>query len=169
MVNLIFTEIKFEDLEFLNHVRNLFAKDFLHDSREFTQKNTEDWYNKIKPNYWIIKLDNKRIGYFRITSHSIENKNLYIGADLHPDYQGKGLAFTSYMIFLNILFEKYDLNKISLEVLSTNLRAIKLYQKIGFIQEGIKREEIKKSDKYIDSVIMSILKNEWNQISKNKS
>ena len=65
------------------------------------------------------------------------------------------------MQFIPHLFEKLDLHKISLEVLATNNRAINLYKKVGFKEEGTKREEILKKDQWVDSIIMSILKPEW--------
>ena len=46
-------------------------------------------------------------------------------------------------------------------MLSTNSRAYNLYKKLGFIQEGIKRQEVFKQDQFIDSIIMSILKTEY--------
>lgn len=157
------------DLEFLNKVRNQNALEFLHDSRTFTLLQTTEWFTKTKPDYYLILVENLPAGYFRITNHSVVNKNLYIGADLAEEYQGKGLAYQAYSYFLPYLFEEYTLNKITLEVLSTNRRAINLYYKLGFITEGVKRQEVLKGTEYIDSIIMSILKNEYNgNILENK-
>jgi RimJ/RimL family protein N-acetyltransferase len=62
---------------------------------------------------------------------------------------------------LDTLFTELDLNKVSLEVLETNLRAIHLYKKLGFVIEGVKREEVKTSSgDYVDSIVMSLLKEE---------
>jgi RimJ/RimL family protein N-acetyltransferase len=55
------------------------------------------------------------------------------------------------------------LNKISLEVLSNNIIALNLYKKLGFVTEGIKRQEVYKNNQWVDSIIMSILKNEYNE------
>ena len=47
------------------------------------------------------------------------------------------------------------IEKISLGVFSTNERAIALYKKMGFVEEGRKINEIKLNDKqYIDDVLM---------------
>jgi len=46
-------------------------------------------------------------------------------------------------------------------VLETNQRAINLYNKLGFIKEGVKREEVLKNNKWINSIVMSILKSEY--------
>jgi RimJ/RimL family protein N-acetyltransferase len=108
----------------------------------------------------LIKKNGNRIGYFRTSNYSEDNKNIYIGADLHSDYRGKGLGYTSYAQFIPYLFNSLKLNKISLEVLSTNMNAIKLYKKLGFVEEGIKRQEVYKNGKWVDSIVMSMLKTE---------
>lgn len=158
-----FTKITYEDLGFLNGVRNLYAKEFLHDSRTFSLFETHTWFHNTKPNYWIIWEEDERAGYFRLSNHSKENRNIYIGADIHPGFAGRGLGYKAYKEFMAYLFKEseYDLHKISLEVLATNSRAIHLYKKLGFVQEGCKRQEVLKGDTYVDSIIMSILKKDF--------
>jgi diamine N-acetyltransferase len=160
-MNIEYKKIDVTDLEFLNKVRNEYASEYLHDSRTFSLEETINWYNKTNPDFWMILLDGVNVGYFRLSNHSKENKNIYIGADIAPEYTGKGIAKEAYSKFIPNLFSMYDLNKISLEVLSTNIRAISLYNKLGFEYEGTKREEVLKNEKWIDSIIMSILKSKY--------
>ena len=156
-----FIKLTLDDLPFLTEVRNEYALEYLHDSRIFTLEETIDWFKKTNPMFWVIWYNNERIGYFRTSNYLPENKNIYIGADLHKDFCGKGLAYDSYVRFIQLIFEIYDLHKISLEVLSTNQRAINLYKKLGFKIEGVKREEVLKNGIWIDSILMSILKDEY--------
>jgi RimJ/RimL family protein N-acetyltransferase len=163
--NMFFSKIQLDDLSFLCNVRNAYAKEFLHDSRTFTLNEVISWFNTTNPDFWIIWINDERIGYFRLSNWSKENHNIYIGADIHPNFTGKGLGFSSYKKFMKFLFSKespYNLNKITLEVLATNSRAHHLYKKLGFVEEGRKREEVLKDDTYIDSIIMSILKKDFN-------
>lgn len=155
------TKLSYNDLQFLQEVRNLFAEEFLHDSRKFTIQETTNWFIENSPAYWVIKVNGEKIGYFRTSNHSIVNKNIYIGADIHPNYQGKGYAQEAYKMFIPMIFAEYDLHKISLEVLATNQRAIHIYKKLGFVYEGTKRQEVLKNGKYVDSIIMSILRDEF--------
>ena len=71
-----------------------------------------------------------------------------------------GVATESYKKFIPYIFKTFNLNKISLEVLSDNKKAIHLYKKLGFTIEGIKRQEVLKKHGYVDSIVMSILKSE---------
>lgn len=162
-MDLNFRRIQKEDVNFVNEVRNQYAKEFLHDSRTFSYSETLHWFENQNPNYWIILLGEEKVGYFRLSNYSSINKNIYIGADISPKFKGKGYGKLSYQKFLPFVFENYSVHKISLEVLSTNHLAISLYRKLGFIQEGIKREEVLKNDEWVDSIVMSILETELNE------
>jgi RimJ/RimL family protein N-acetyltransferase len=156
-----FEKITENDLEFVNFARNMYAAEFLHDSRTFTLNETKEWYKKTNPDYLIIYYYDTRIGYVRLSNYSEQNKNIMVGADIAPEYRGQGLGKLTYQKLIPYLFEKYSLNKISLEVLSTNIVALELYKKIGFKYEGTKRQEVFKNGKWIDSIVMSILKSEY--------
>lgn len=158
--DLKFKKLEADDLPFLNEVRNECAEKYLHDSRKFTIDQTVEWFYRTEPNYYIILLGEDKIGYFRLTNYSEVNKNIYIGADLRADVRSKKLGFLAYSKFIPYLFESLNLNKITLEVLSTNEIAIKLYRKLGFTIEGVKRQEVLKNGIFVDSIIMSLLKSE---------
>ena len=153
-------QMELEDVEFFNETRNL-SKEMLHNNEAYSLEESKSWFAEQNPMFYVIYYNSDKIGYFRTSNFSKKNKNIYIGADLHPDFRGKGFAFLAYKKFIDYLFETLDLNKISLEVLSINKIAYNLYKKLGFIEEGIKRQEIKRENEYIDSIIMSILKKEW--------
>lgn len=161
-MNISFKKMNLNHLEFINTVRNQYSNEYLHDSRKFTLEETKNWYYKSNPDFWMILLDDITVGYFRLSNYSKQNKNIYIGADIAPEYTGKGIAKEAYKKFIPHLFTMYGLNKISLEVLETNQRAINLYNKLGFVNEGVKREEVIKNGKWVNSIMMSILKKEFN-------
>jgi RimJ/RimL family protein N-acetyltransferase len=159
-------------LKFINEVRNEYAAKFLHDGRVFSVEQTKNWFYSIvcyykKPEgYWIINDTNQsnnftKIGYVRVSNYSIQNQRLMIGIDISPAFSGKGYATKSFYKIIPYLFKTYNLNKISLEVLSDNDRAIHLYNKIGFKKEGVKRQDIVKNGIWLDSIIMSIIKSEY--------
>jgi RimJ/RimL family protein N-acetyltransferase len=156
-----FRTVKESDAGFINKIRNTYADTYLHDSRTFTVTETTKWIKDTSPEYFIINYLGVDVGYFRTSNYNSTNNNIYVGCDISSDFTGQGLGYLVYLSFLNFLFKKYDLHKISLEVLSTNARAIHLYHKLGFILEGTKREDVKKKEEYIDSLIYSILKPEF--------
>ncbi len=58
-------------------------------------------------------------------------------------------------------FDTLNLNRIYLRVLETNPRAIRAYEKAGFTHEGRQRQAWYKDGRYLDFLVMSILKEEF--------
>lgn len=58
-------------------------------------------------------------------------------------------------------FETLNLNRIYLTVYETNPRAVRAYEKAGFVREGVQRQAIYRNGRYIDMILMSILRAEW--------
>ena len=73
----------------------------------------------------------------------------------------KGVGTEAISLFVQYGMEKLELHKISLEVFSFNLRAKKVYQKVGFKLEGIKREDFLYNSEYIDTKIYGMLKTDY--------
>ena len=119
-MDLILRKMIKRDLEFVNRVRNEYAAEYLHDSRTFTLDETKQWFKKTKPTYQVIVYDRKKVGYVRITNHCDRNKNVMIGLDIAPEYTGRGIGKMVYDKLLELFFNDYGMNKISLEVLETN-------------------------------------------------
>jgi RimJ/RimL family protein N-acetyltransferase len=65
-------------------------------------------------------------------------------------------------LLLEYGFNTVNLNRIELETYVFNVRALKSYNKLGFTEEGRKRQHIWINGKYHDVIIMSILAEEWN-------
>lgn len=50
---------------------------------------------------------------------------------------------------------KHNISKLNLEVFSSNVNAIKAYEKIGFVEEGRKKNQFKIDGLYVDDVLMT--------------
>ena len=79
----------------------------------------------------------------------------------NSEHRGKGIGYFATKEILNHAFNNLNINRVELIVLKENTRAINLYKKVGFIQEGIKRQCIFKNGKFVDVVIMSLLRDDY--------
>jgi diamine N-acetyltransferase len=84
--------------------------------------------------------------------------SIWIGEKLH---QGKGAGLQASKLALDHAFSDLNLHRVYLTVLTSNLRAIGLYKKLGFQQEGILRGAVYKNGSYHDMLQMSILDSEY--------
>lgn len=150
--NMNFRRMVIEDLPFFLGVRNQ-STEYLHNDTKFSLEEATEWFTKSNPKFYIIQLGTKPIGYFRTSNWDDENKTMYLGCDIHPNYRGFGFAQQAYAEFIDILFIQHGLKNIRLEVLGNNDRAKHIYNKIGFKQIGY-GEKVIKDGKEIESIIM---------------
>lgn len=73
----------------------------------------------------------------------------------------QGYGTEAMRLLLRHGFETYNLNRIYLRVFETNPRAVRSYEKAGFTLEGRERQAMYKDGRYIDVLLMSILRGEW--------
>jgi RimJ/RimL family protein N-acetyltransferase len=63
-------------------------------------------------------------------------------------------------------FRTLNLNRIYLRVYAENKRAIRAYEKVGFVHEGRMRQAVYKQGSYSDILYMSVLREEWDAMTK---
>jgi diamine N-acetyltransferase len=83
---------------------------------------------------------------------------ILIGAKQHWD---KGYGTEALGLLVKHGFGTLNLNRIMLRVFADNPRAIRAYEKAGFVQEGCLRQGHYHKGAYVDVLLMSILRSEW--------
>jgi RimJ/RimL family protein N-acetyltransferase len=77
------------------------------------------------------------------------------------EYWGKGYGTDAMRIMLRYAFNELNLRRVGLIVFEYNPRAIRSYEKVGFIPEGRVREVMQRDGKRWDFLYMGILREEW--------
>jgi RimJ/RimL family protein N-acetyltransferase len=77
------------------------------------------------------------------------------------DCWGQGFGTAAILEVLRIAFKKMNFNRVWLRVYENNSRAIRVYEKCGFRQEGILREDHYSGGSYHNTLVMGILKREY--------
>src|ERR1700722_691477 len=78
-----------------------------------------------------------------------------------PGGRDRGLGTEATRMIVGYGFEQLGLHRISLEVYSFNPRARRVYEKVGFVVEGVLRDALRWEDDWVDATVMSILAPEW--------
>nr|WP_221472831.1 GNAT family protein [Amycolatopsis umgeniensis] len=77
-----------------------------------------------------------------------------------PDVFGKGYGTEATKLLLDYAFDVVGLNRVSLEVFDFNPRARRVYEKAGFVREGLQREALWWEGEWHDVVTMAVLKSD---------
>lgn len=80
----------------------------------------------------------------------------------------QGYGSRAMRLMLQHGFETLNLNRVALDVYSSNPRAIRSYEKVGFIHEGRKRQAMYKNGHFVDVLVMSVLRDEWEKVYGNR-
>lgn len=83
---------------------------------------------------------------------------LVIG-DVNRHGQGYGTEATR--LVLKFAFQELNLNRVDLSVVGSNWRAIRVYQKCGFVPEGCLRQAVYRHGQYEDEYRFAILREDW--------
>lgn len=106
-----------------------------------------------------VKIGN--MGFFDINPH-VHSAELGIMIG-NKDFWNKGYGTEAITLFLKHGFETLNFHRIMLVVYADNPRAIRCYEKAGFVHEGRMREARYADGGYNDVLIMSVLRSEWDQ------
>lgn len=124
----------------------------------------ERWYQETAsaPCSWVIEVDGRCIGTARLHSFDLHNRRArYAVGIFDPAYWGQGIGTEVTRLVLQFAFEALHLHRVDLRVLAYNRRAIRAYEKAGFVQEGIEREGALINGRWESDVWMSILEHEY--------
>lgn len=78
-------------------------------------------------------------------------------------YWNQGFGTKAIRLILKHGFDNLNLHRLWLRVFENNPRAIRSYEKAGFTLEGKFRQAQYLDGKYVDVIIMSMLKSEWQE------
>ncbi|MBW8740110.1 MAG: GNAT family N-acetyltransferase [Streptomyces turgidiscabies] len=80
---------------------------------------------------------------------------------LGPRGRGRGLGTEATRLIVAYGFEQLGLHRIELQTYAHNRRALHVYEKVGFVIEGVRREVQLREGEWADEVLMAILDHEW--------
>jgi len=79
-----------------------------------------------------------------------------LGMGLLPHVRGKGLGRRLAQATIDAVRAR-GVERIELEVFASNTRAIRLYERLGFVHEGVRRRARKLDGAYEDNVLMALV------------
>jgi L-phenylalanine/L-methionine N-acetyltransferase len=113
-----------------------------------------------KGHLYIFEYEESAAGMCKLVPMTHRNSHvIYLGGvAIAPSYTGKGLGEKMLREVVQLCNEQ-NYKRIELSVATMNLKAISLYERLGFVQEGVLRKLtwLKKEDKFLDEVMMSLL------------
>jgi RimJ/RimL family protein N-acetyltransferase len=132
-----------------------------------TEDQAKAWVENIAshPAAWVIEYQGRAIGEVLLDNfvEADQRAGLIIGI-LDPEALGKGLGTEALKSIAAFSFATLGLHKLSMRVLAFNTRAIRAYERVGFIREGLERESALIGEVWHDDVIVGLLKRDFDAL-----
>jgi RimJ/RimL family protein N-acetyltransferase len=108
-----------------------------------------------------LKQDDRLIGVAGLRHFNHQSRQASFGITLDKREWEKGYGTEATRLLVGYCFETLNLNRVWLHVYEHNGRGIRAYEKAGFRKEGVLRQDQYREGRYWDTVVMSILREEW--------
>lgn len=98
-----------------------------------------------------------------VVLNELDEDNLCCGfrISLGPAARGRGLGSEATRLAVGHAFETVGLHRVELEVYAFNPRARAVYEKVGFVREGVRRDALRWGGEWVDAITMAILSSQW--------
>ncbi len=91
-------------------------------------------------------------------THGTTFISIAIGA---ADNRGKGYGRDALQLGLDYAFRELNLHRVCLTVFNYNEGAVRLYESLGFVREGVYREHLQRDGRRYDMLLYGLLRREW--------
>lgn len=152
-------------VEWINNSEN---NQFLHYDIPLSVVGTEKWFDSHRgeENRYdaVIEADGMPVGTIGLINIDRKNnKAEYYIAMGEVAYKGRGVAKEASRLLLQYGFGELGLNRIYLFTETRNVAARKLFEKIGFVREGLIKQDLVSHGKYVDRIAYGLLRRDWNK------
>ena len=164
--------IEYEDLDMLREMANDPWTESMVGGWSFpiSSKEQIEWYEKLLKNQSSIQLiietkEDGPIGFTGLRDIDWKNRCADGGIKItNRKNMSKGIATDSYMTILRYAFYELQLNRVNGSILDYNKASQHvLLDKVGYKQEGVRRKAVFKTGRYHDSILVGILKEDYEE------
>lgn len=157
-----------EDLHFIHQINNneMMMRYWFEEPYE-AYVELKDLYQKnihnISERRFIIDNQGVSIGLVELVDINHIHRRAEFSILVAPEHQGKGYASIATHLALNFGFMVLNLHKLYLIVDEENTKAIHIYTKLGFKQEGVLLQEFFINGQYRNTLRMCLFQHEYQQ------
>jgi len=119
------------------------------------------WFKRYRHGF-IIEYEGRCVGTARLSNlpRGAKSATFAIGI-FDPSLWSQGLGTEATRLLLRYGFETLGLEQINLEVLDTNARGIRCYERCGFVRTGIKPKSVCIDGEWHSDILMSVRRREY--------
>lgn len=159
-MKIVIRPVSIKDAEDINEIRTMTGvrENTLALVSETVAKNEAFISNLSKDSHMLVaEVDGKVVGMAGLEhcSHPRKHHTGSIGISVRTDFQGRGIGTRLMEALIDLADNWLMITRLELTVLEGNAGAKRLYERLGFEQEGVKRMAVARGGRYADEIMMS--------------
>jgi len=111
--------------------------------------------------WFAVEADQQVIGQIGLYRIDHFNRRCELGISLGRAYWGKGFGQDAVRTLVDYAFMHLNMNRVSLQVLADDPRALGAYRKVGFVEEGRLRQQAWVQGRFEDELLMAVVREDW--------
>ncbi len=111
----------------------------------------------------VFVADGKRAGLTKFYDYDAMNQTIVLGADIHKDFRGRGLAKYMWTLMLDRCFDGFRVHRVGLTTAEYNTIGQRVYRNLGFKEEGKLIQSLCRDGKFHDQLCMYLLREDWDK------
>ena len=112
---------------------------------------------------FVIEMDGVAVGTVSLFKFDELSHHAEVGIALVTKARGMGVGTAAISRMVEFAFVRCNLRRLHLQVIASNLGAIRAYKKAGFVIEGQQRQHAWVRGAYEDILVMGLLRSEWKE------
>ena len=112
--------------------------------------------------FTVMRLDGTPIGAAHLADIDPWARHAEFGMFIGPrEERGHGLGREIVRLGVGFAFEQLNLHKVWVTIDADNAPSVRCFTRAGFHQDGVLRDHVYKRGRYVDRLLLSILRSEW--------
>ena len=108
---------------------------------------------------FVIEVEDASAGVMAFDVANRRSRIAYLHAImLDPGFRGRGLATEATRLLTRHLVFDLDYHRVQLEVYGFNERAVRHFERAGFVREGVRRQAYWRHGKWVDGVLFGLVR-----------
>lgn len=149
------------DADTTRHFRKNMLEMTMEEVLFFIEKNKSFSPEQTSRHYAIVDEEDTYLGTISLKEINTTDKNAEYAIALRSAARGKGVAEKATSLLMEVAFEELGLERVYLNVLASNARAIGFYEKFGFREEGTFKKHLLICGMYEDLKWYGLLKDDY--------
>jgi len=100
----------------------------------------------------------------REATESQHHRNTALGITIAAPYRGRGYGSEAISWAVDWAFDIAGLHRVTLTATGFNIGAQRLYERLGFVKEGVQRESVWFNRRWWDTVLYGMLESDWSKL-----